>query len=245
MKNIAPFLLLITFLLTHLTSYANEKSEKDFYQVDNKNTILILKEKTNYFKRLPANRFFVDNLKWSTDLESKIKKDLSFYHVVSKEISETVSSKALHTISKVIDKEQPKVVVIALGENDGLFSKTIGEIRQYLAAIINIAQNKKAQVILVGNQLPLHYGLKYTNSFVKIYAQLAQQYDIAFVPEDKISYTYPLFMYSYIAYPYQQQIKAKSSDKIWQEIDKIISKEKQDNAKLPNFYRYPNMWLGA
>ncbi|MFK5984272.1 MAG: hypothetical protein QM479_02435 [Pseudomonadota bacterium] len=244
-------LIFIIFLVISFASNAKEITEENelqkYYQVSNQNTILILKEKTTYFKRHPLNSLFVGNLKWSTDLESKIKKDLSFYKVISKKISETVSSKALQIVTKVIEDEKPKVIVIALGENDGLFSKTVKEIRQYLAAIIKTAQNSNAKVVLVGNQLPLHYGLQYTNSFVEMYANLAQLYNIAYVPEDKISYTYPLFLYSY-SYYNQEKLPAqgKSGDKIWQEVDKIISKEKEkeNNARLPDYYRYPEFLLG-
>ena len=243
-------------MMFSFTAFANEidinKTESEnYYHSVNQNTILILKEKTNYFKKRPVDSFFVGNLKWSTDLETKIKKDLSFYKVVSNEITETVSSKALKTISKLIDSNKPKLVVIALGENDGLFSKTVKEIRQYLAAIIKTAQNSNAKVVLVGNSLPLHYGLQYTNNFIKMYAELAKQFDIAYVPEDKISYTYPLFFYSYNPFPMQDslhssfKIQRKSSEKIWNEVDKLISQEKQNSAKLPEFYRYPEFLLGA
>jgi hypothetical protein len=255
MRNILFFFFLI-FMMVSFTISANEAdinkaASESYYHSVNQNTILILKEKTNYFKKRPVNSFFVGNLKWSSDLETKIKKDLSFYQVVSKEINETVSSKALKTISKLIDSNKPKVVVVSLGENDGLFSKTVKEIRQYLAAIIKTAQNSNAKVILVGNSLPLHYGLEYSNNFVKMYAELAEQFDIAYVPEDKISYTYPLFFYSYNPFPVQDplqstlQVKRKSSEKIWNEVDKIITQEKQNNAKLPEFYRYPEFLLGA
>jgi len=244
------FLTLQVFSLTltanEATPQANKESSKNYYQSLNKNTILILKEASTFIKQHPINSLFVGNTQWSTDLEAKIKKDLSFYQVVSTEITETVSSKALETISKAIESEKPKVVVIALGENDGLFSKTVKEIRQYLAAIIKTAENSNATVVLVGNRLPLHYGIQYTNNFVKMYAELAKLYDLAYVPKDKISYTYPLFLYSYSPIPLQAlPLKDKSSDKIWQEVDKIISRDKQNSARLPGYYRYPDFVLDA
>jgi hypothetical protein len=247
-------ILLLTLLLTYSLMLSaneadlslNETASENYYQTPNKNTVLILKETATFFKNRPLNSFFVSKLQWATDLEKKIKKDLSFYNVLSKEITETVSSKALETISKAIESEKPKVVVIALGENDGLFSKTIKEIRQYLAAIIKTAENNNATVVLVGNRLPLHYGLQYTNNFVQMYAELAELYDLAYVPKDKISYTYPLFLYSYSPIPAQTlPLEDKSSDKIWQEVDKIISREKKNSARLPGYYRYPDFVLEA
>jgi len=245
-------ILLLTSLLTfsfilpanEVDPNPNKAASESYYHAPNNNTVLILKEKATFFKNLPVNSIFVSKLQWAIDLEKKIKKDLSFYNVLSKEITETVSSKALETISKAIESEKPKVVVIALGENDGLFSKTIKEIRQYLAAIIKTAENSNATVVLVGNRLPLHYGVQYTNNFVKMYAELAELYDLAYVPKDKISYTYPLFLYSYSPIPLQTLPKEdKSGDKIWQEVDKIISREKQDSARLPGYYRYPDFVL--
>jgi hypothetical protein len=242
-------IVLLTCLLTFsITLPANELNQtpvtatsQSYYHSPNKNTILILKETTTLFKTHPMNVFFMSNLTWSTELENKIKKDLSIYQVISKEITETVSSKALETISKVLDSEKPKVVIIALGENDGLFSKTVKEIKQYLAAIIKTAEQNNATVVLVGNRLPLHYGFQYTNNFVKMYAELAELYDLAYVPKDKISYTYPLFLHTYSPFPLQPTPAIdKSVDKIWQEVDKIITQKKLNNTRLPTYYRYPD-----
>ncbi len=79
-----------------------------------------------------------------------------------------------------------------------------------------------------------------------MYAELAELYDLAYVPKDKISYTYPLFLYSYSPIPLQNMpLKDNSSNKIWQEVDKIITREKQNSATLPDYYRYPDFVLRA
>ncbi len=213
----------------------------EYFQFNNKNTILILKESDqSYFRKLPLNHatLLSDSL-WSSSLEKKIKKDLSFYKVISSDIDETVSSRALKTVFKLIESEKPKVVVIALGENDGLYSKDIDDIKLYLSAIIKLARNHHAKVVLVGNKLPLHYGQQYTNAFVQMYSQLAKSHDIAYVPEDKIAYSYPLF---FSAYSTENTSSKDYSDKIWQALEKLIAKDKANTlGTLPYFYHLPNL----
>ena len=209
---------------------------KKYFEFHNQNTIVILKESTQgYFRKMPLNQLYALPPAWSEHLEKKIKQDLSIYQVVSKEIDETVSSKTLRSVSRLIDKEKPQVIVVALGENDGLYSKTIKEIKQFLAAIIRQAQKHQARVVLVGNRLPVHYGVEYTNQFVQMYSDLAKTYKLAYVPEDKIVFSYPVFVNAYK----QNTLANEYSDKVWSKIEKIIEEEKQKSAALPSFYHLP------
>lgn len=75
-----------------------------------------------------------------------------------------------------------RVLVIALGGNDGLRGVPPEELRRNLATIVEGAQARGIGVVLAGMEAPPNLGPAYTAAFRQVYADLAQQYDLAFVP---------------------------------------------------------------
>jgi len=211
------------------------------------NSILILKESEKQDYAFPGNYYFQPRNNWATSLEEKIRNDLSFYEVKSQQIKETVSSSALHTTSKLIQSMNPKIVVIALGENDGLYSKNIKDIKMYLSTIIRTALNNNSKVVLVGNHLPIRYGTTYVTEFADMYAKLAKQFDIAYVPEDKFTYTYPMFVYHYSYNSEHNMLPNKTVDSIWKKLENFVEEDKKEERNafyIRDFYRFPQISYG-
>jgi acyl-CoA thioesterase-1 len=75
-----------------------------------------------------------------------------------------------------------RVLVLALGGNDGLRGLPIAELRRNLSEIIERAQARSVAVVLAGMEAPPNYGFDYTVAFHKMYPELAKKYRIAFVP---------------------------------------------------------------
>jgi acyl-CoA thioesterase-1 len=75
-----------------------------------------------------------------------------------------------------------RVLIIALGANDGLRGLPIAEMKQNLGQIIETAQRKKLVVILAGMEAPPNYGPEYAAAFRQAYRDLARQYKVRFVP---------------------------------------------------------------
>jgi len=233
----AAVILFSAFPLLCAVAYADEKEQQENDKLEYitdaeeenrlQNNILILKEQSGfYLKQHPANAYIPTDHLWSVTLENKIKKDLPVFQVVSKEIQETASSRALDISRKLFHQYSPDVVIVALGENDGLYSKAINEIKMYLSAIIQMAKNNQAKVILVANQLPIHYGPQYTNDFKKMYVSLAAEYQVAIVLQQQLQIAYPQFYSSY--YMIQENAKKEkqmATEKIWPEVEKAIKKE--------------------
>gem|GEM_PF-2164014 len=224
------------------TQQLQETFKADYYQEVTQNNILILKEDKQTVYKFPGDYVLHESTQWASELEKKIRKDLSFYKVFTQNIEETVSSQALHTSAKLIEEKKPKIVVIALGENDGLYSKNIKDIKLYLSAIIRTAKRNNANVILVGNRLPEYFGTTYINEFADMYAKLATGFDIAYVPEDKFAFTYPMFLYHYDARAATTKPQSVEVEQVWNALEKIVEAEKKANKKsvyFDNFYRFP------
>lgn len=75
-----------------------------------------------------------------------------------------------------------RVLVVALGGNDGLRGLPVEELRQNLATIIERAQRRGIRVVLAGMEAPPNFGDVYTRRFRDVYAELARTYHVDFIP---------------------------------------------------------------
>lgn len=79
-------------------------------------------------------------------------------------------------------KTNPKILVVALGSNDGLRGLSIDVVEKNIREIVSRAQQRGIKVILVGQKLPLNFPVDYRRRFDALYPRIARQYRIAFVP---------------------------------------------------------------
>ena len=119
---------------------------------------------------------------WVNLLQQELKKSHPQYEVVNASISGETTSGGLRRIGKALQQHAPAVVVIELGANDGLRGGAIAETEKNLDKIIEQAQKAKAEVLLLGLQLPPNYGLDYAKRFRALYPRLAKRHKISLVP---------------------------------------------------------------
>jgi acyl-CoA thioesterase I len=74
------------------------------------------------------------------------------------------------------------VLLLALGANDGLVRAPLESIRDNLSQAVERAQAAGARVVMVGMKLPLSFDPSYRAGFEQVFADLARQYRLAFVP---------------------------------------------------------------
>lgn len=75
-----------------------------------------------------------------------------------------------------------RVLILALGANDGLRGLPVEELKKNLAAIIDAAHERRIAVLLAGMEAPPNFGVDYAAQFRQVYRDLAVQYRLAFVP---------------------------------------------------------------
>ena len=75
-----------------------------------------------------------------------------------------------------------RVLIVALGANDGLRGLPPDQLQRNLSEVIERAQARGITVILAGMEAPPNYGRDYIVSFHNVYPALAQRYRVAFVP---------------------------------------------------------------
>jgi acyl-CoA thioesterase-1 len=77
---------------------------------------------------------------------------------------------------------QPRVLIVALGGNDGLRGLEPDALKQNLAAIIERGQQAGLRVILAGMEAPPNNGPDYTTRFRDVYSDLARTYKVPLIP---------------------------------------------------------------
>ncbi len=79
-------------------------------------------------------------------------------------------------------KQKPKIVVLALGANDGLRGLSIGEMHSNLKRIIETCRERGADVLLAGMKIPPNYGEEYSQEFEGVFVKLSKEYELRLLP---------------------------------------------------------------
>jgi acyl-CoA thioesterase-1 len=103
------------------------------------------------------------------------------YEVVNAGVSGDTSAGGLSRLEWALDGDV-RVLVVALGGNDGLRGLPPDELRRNLSTIIETAQARGIKVILAGMESPPNFGQAYFVSFHQIYPDLAKKYGIPLIP---------------------------------------------------------------
>lgn len=101
--------------------------------------------------------------------------------VVNAGVSGDTTAGALARLDWVLSQE-PDVVVVGLGGNDGLRGLDLVATEENLRRIVETSRGAGARVILLGMRIPPNYGLDYAGRFRDMYEEIADDLDVALVP---------------------------------------------------------------
>ncbi len=75
-----------------------------------------------------------------------------------------------------------RLLILALGANDGLRGLPPGQMKANLQSIIHRARQRAIPVLLVGMEAPPNYGEQYAAAFRQVFQDLARENKVPFVP---------------------------------------------------------------
>lgn len=101
--------------------------------------------------------------------------------VVNAGVSGDTSAGGLRRIGWVL-KQDPDVVVVGLGANDGLRGQPPESTEENLREILRAARGSGSRVLLLGMRIPTNYGRDYAEAFAAIYPRLAKELSVPLVP---------------------------------------------------------------
>ncbi|HOL64973.1 MAG TPA: arylesterase [Accumulibacter sp.] len=117
---------------------------------------------------------------WPALLAKRLQEKKYHYNVVNVSISGETSRGGVSRIDPVLHKHAPRVVIVALGANDGLRGLSVDDLRANLSHIVSRAQGQNARVLLVGQRIPPNYG-RYAQQFQAVFGEVARARKTALV----------------------------------------------------------------
>lgn len=118
---------------------------------------------------------------YPNQLEKLIKKKFPNYKVINAGSSGSTSASAVPRMKWHL-KKTPKILILALGGNDGLRGFPVEATKKNLSQAIDMALQKKTVVYLAGMKIPVNYGKKYRTEFEKVYNDLKKDKKIKMIP---------------------------------------------------------------
>lgn len=103
------------------------------------------------------------------------------YEIVNAGVSGDTSAGGLRRLDWSLEGDV-KVLVVALGANDGLRGLSTAELEKNLRAILEQAKARGVTTILAGMEAPPNFGADYTRQFRTVYSDLAKEFGARFVP---------------------------------------------------------------
>lgn len=114
-------------------------------------------------------------------LQDKIRQAGLDYQVINSGVARATSGDALARLDVAL-RGNPRVLVVALGANDGLRGVPVAQVKANLSRIIEAAQARGVAVLLCGMEALPIYGWDYTMTFHNAFVELAARYKVPLVP---------------------------------------------------------------
>lgn len=119
---------------------------------------------------------------WVSLLEKKLQAEKYPVRVINASISGETSGGALQRLETLLQQHRPQVLVIELGANDGLRGYPIKSLRDNLEQIVRLGKKYQAKILLIGTEIPVNYGPRYTRQYKQVFTELAQAQELALLP---------------------------------------------------------------
>ncbi|WP_081630017.1 arylesterase [Thiomonas sp. FB-6] len=119
---------------------------------------------------------------WVALLQKRLQERHAPWRVVNASISGETSAGGMSSLPALLQRDQPKLVLIELGGNDALRGLSLAATESNLRSMASACQMFGARVLLIGMRIPPNYGAAYTRGFEAIFPRVAQLQHTALVP---------------------------------------------------------------
>ena len=118
---------------------------------------------------------------WVSLLQQRLDGSDQAYRVINASITGDTTHGGLTRLPAALQRHHPEIVLVELGGNDGLRGLDLATTRDNLRAMIHLARQAGARVLLLGLRLPANYGKVYADRFHAVYTELAASENAALV----------------------------------------------------------------
>ena len=103
------------------------------------------------------------------------------YEVVNAGVSGDTTAGGLRRLGWVLTPDT-RLLIVALGANDGLRGLPVAEMKRNLTTIVATARARGVPVLLAGMEAPPNFGPEYTAAFRQVYRDVAREQGVAVLP---------------------------------------------------------------
>ena len=114
-------------------------------------------------------------------LQRKLREEGSALEVVNAGISGDTTADGLRRAGWALEGDV-RLLILALGANDGLRGLPPAQMKANLQSIIHRARQRAIPVLLVGMEAPPNYGEQYASAFRQVFQDLARENKVTLVP---------------------------------------------------------------
>lgn len=119
---------------------------------------------------------------WTTLLQERLREQGYPHQVVNASVSGDTTAGGYARLPRLLERHQPELVVIELGGNDGLRGLPTEKMKQNLSGMVDKAREAGADVIMLGMRIPPNYGVRYTQAFEQVFADLEKEKSVPLMP---------------------------------------------------------------
>jgi acyl-CoA thioesterase-1 len=130
---------------------------------------------------LTAGFGLVESQAYPALLQQKVDSEGYKFEVVNAGVSGDTTAGGLRRLDWALEGDV-KVLIVALGGNDGLRGLSVGEMKANLTKIIEQARERNILVILAGMEAPPNYGQEYATAFRSTFVQVAREQRVLYIP---------------------------------------------------------------
>jgi acyl-CoA thioesterase-1 len=142
--------------------------------------------------------------------------------LINGSISGETTHGGLARLPAALAEHRPDFLLIELGGNDGLRGIPAATMKRNLREMIQLAKNLNIRVLLLGMKIPPNYGLEYSQQFEQVYAQLAEESEVALLPFflEGVATNFDLMQHDGI-HP-NGKAQAQLLENVWPAVEKMI-----------------------
>ncbi len=118
---------------------------------------------------------------WVSLLENQLLSAKIDAKVINASISGETTAGGKTRLAALLQQHKPTILIIELGGNDGLRGLALKTTEANLRDMIKQASASKAQVLLLGMQIPPNYGTAYSKQFAEIFTAVGKEKNVKLV----------------------------------------------------------------
>ncbi|MFT5729134.1 MAG: acyl-CoA thioesterase-1 [Desulforhopalus sp.] len=114
-------------------------------------------------------------------LEKKLQENGYQYTVINAGVSGETSSGTLARVEWILTQD-PEIVIVETGANDGLRGVAVSLLEENLREIVEMLHDNNVAVLLGGMKMVWNLGPAYVSQFNKVYPKIADERDVELIP---------------------------------------------------------------